>query len=1063
MSRRSITLISVAVLVLVTGLMIWKGGSRSGSDGLGQIGTPSATSDRGQATDESDPLEAKSESPPVVLPSGGESDQTRASVDLVLSGRVELQDLERSGEARVLALPLDRVRASSARAATQSVWESVCESTRSSPLETDGAFAFDERDSSEHIVVVVEPSHQLTWTVAERLGTPVEVSASSASPVRVKVQRSEGETGGPLQLFALYSAQDEPGEGSDTAAALLLPVEFEVSEEGQVDIPRGGESVTLWAVSGEHRSAEWRGSLEDVVEITLDLQPTFSARGSLDGMGTFDPRPSGVRVSAHHVDKGERRRLASCEVDEQGVWLLPALPTDGASAVTFRLEGKGLATREKTLPAPEPGSEVEVPFDLVLPERLVVILTDFEQAPVPGADLRVEWTVAESTVFSSGFRTDEDGIGELIEAPAETVFIHIAKPGYSGGRYGPFTMPQGMTKEISLSIGRAGRIAGRCVQDGAPVEAFTIRYWQDSPWNTLTLEAADREDGSFVLEDAPLGNVTILASSPDCPGAPTQTVEVSADSEAWVEIELPATGTAMGRVVDASTDDPISTATVQSLSGPSYQECWPWGQPLNVNALGEFQGAIIAPPLTVLEITAPGYAPVTRRALVGPDNSFDCGTIGLTRAQALLVRLTGSVLNEYSAYSASVGDSEELVTFNSQGEANYPAVKPGLTWITIYAPDGSVFYLTERLQLGQDWLVEIPVNTGNQVRVEVRNPDGSKPDAGMWAGVSFARQDGVCVHRYLKLNEEGRAEFSCVPAGSIYIDIVDSSFQQQAQQPARVDPSGVTVVPVALVKNVHTVRFVDVQGAPVVARTVFFRLPGDPLPWGFSVTPDANGVVKVRGFDAPVVLATLMMTDAVASDLPVELGLGGEEPIEVVVDASSRLELRLLDGDHPLTGIRAFLRRWKGGQMVVNSLSDASGDVDFHHVAQGGYIVEVNLPGYWPTVLEVEASPEVPSYVMQVRRLGSLQVVVSRDGAPLAQAGIELRSEEFDVSLSEWVSQGRVEVSSPDLASNSKGEIVVHGIPHGNYKWTARSPEGTQRSGEVLVRPREMTTLPVDL
>ena len=796
------------------------------------------------------------------------------------------------------------------------------------------------------------------------------------------------------------------------------------------------------------------------------LDATFVAKGSLAGASEHGPLPAGLRVTAFRVVEDDRQRLGSGPVSEGGRWRLPDLPADGVSPLVFRLEGSGVATREVSRPAPRPATEIDVRFELAPAQKLIVFLTDFDENPIPGAQLQASWTTEQSEVFSSVFSTDEGGVGELVEPPAGNVFVHVEKQGYSGGRFGPHRLQGRETEALALRIGRSGRIVGRCVRGEQPVNTFTIRYWKDAPGTASEHRVSGQADGSFVIEDAPLGTVELLASSPDCPGTPLQTVEVLQASDAWIEIELPASGTAMGLVRDAGSGSPVTTARVQVFTTASGQSYWPWREPFATDSLGEFRGVPVSDPLTMLEISAPGYATVTRRALEAPGGVYDCGAIDLPRSQELLVRLIGSGGEDFTQYNVSVEGSgvQEQVRCDEDGSARFAKVSPGRAWVTVTPPTSTTYYLDVILNEGEEWLVDVPVDTGNRVVVEVRDQDGSPPSEVLWAGISYVSPEGYSSHYYEELDREGRVTFTCASEGMVVFDIQDEAFQLVAMRSAAIDPTGSTFVSIQLDLRDYRLRLLDAEANLMPSTPLTIMLPDNPVPWGHRCTTDQEGLVTLRGFEATTVTVNVQLPEGSASGIPVNLGAAaGDEPIDVRVDANGGIDLVVLDGDQPLPSIWVFLNMTKGGRRLVRSLSDSEGRVELGALAPRSYSAEVDYPGYWPATLEVEASIEQPSYVMQVRRLGSLWIQVARGGQPAQVVGIELVSKEFSQSAQVWLAAGMITTSSGSMVTDQDGELVLYGIPHGAYSWSVLLEGGSTSNGEVSVLPREVSSLAIEL
>ena len=1057
MRRMPLQLLLVALSAAAVGGAWWWTSSRGRAAESLDVSEFAQGSGQEARTHGSDASETPAVVPSPTAESGQDAEHTRLAVEATLRGRVQLEDSNRSATARVFgcALGID-----SPASKPSAEWEAEVEALPATVIGQDGGFSFDPGSPKPARIFVVEPHHRLTWTDVSEGRTPA-LTAESATPVAVRVRRPENEEASEgATVFALYSVGPKQTEAEAGEENITLPCSYPVESPGPILIARGGDEVNLWAVAGTLRSPLWQGSLTEVDEVVLDLDATFTASGTVAGLESIDRSPSSLQVSCFRAAGEERRLLGRAYVDTRGAWRLEYLPTDETSALIFRLAGEGVTTLEKAHSAAPAGSELRVQFELEPPRGLSVLLVDFEDNPLPAVSLRASW-MAESRIFSSPFETGDDGYGTLFEAPAGDIWIDVEKEGYSGGRFGPYALREEGEWRIRIPIGRAGRIVGRCVQGSKPAEEFTIRYWKDRPWNVQELRIVDSEDGGFVIEDAPLGLVQLLASSTDCPGSARHTVEVGPASEGWVEIELPVPGTAEGQVTDAATGAPVHDATIQVSTAATADDTWPWGEPFETNAVGEFAGIPVSEPLTMLEISAPGYAKVTRRAHAAPGRAFDCGVVELPRAQELTIQLVGGDVENYEQYSASVDADPSGVSksFDVHGKAVIAKVSPGEVWITINTPHGSGIYLTARLYEGAEWRVEVPLQTGHDLTVEVRNEDGSPPGPGMWVGAAYAVADGTYAQLYQPLDGQGRSLILCVPTGTVELEILDSEFKHLARRSTTVDPVAPNVIEILLSPNERSLRFLDANGEALVSTEVIVALPGNSTPLGTTLITDNAGIATLRGFGPNTVLATVKLPVGVGNGIPIDLGVASDGPLEVVVDASATLDLAVFDHDMRLSGVWAQLKYEAGGPPIVTSLSDANGQVDFRPVTHGSYVVEVEAPGYWPAVMEVEARNDRPRFVMQVRRLGTLLVRAHRGAHPVAAASVDMVSEEFGERLSHWHAARKVMTSTSGLLTDAAGEFVIYGLPHGSYTWKAVAPGSAEAMGQIQVSPGDWTDL----
>ena len=993
----------------------------------------------------------------------------RVSLPRAIAGQVHLQPSDARDAARVLFTAGESVTGFGVESHPRKEWERQAQSTRASELEADGSFSIELgeefTDPVDGILYVASAGHELLWTFVDNAALRVEVSPEQAEPLGIEVRDADGvSTGESVRVIVVYTVSAEDETHGEPSPALSFPVAYPLSENGVASIARSKQQAAIWAVAGTRRSAEWRGSLDQIEHIVLDFDPSFSASGVVEGLETLDPSPSDLRVTAYRADDAGRRRLGTIEVEDSGQWRLTALPTDEMTPVVFRLDGKGIVPKERVFPAPASEDSIEVGFEVSSPQLLVVRVFDPEDHPVEGVSLTILWD-DEPRVRSSPITTDQSGVARLEEAPSGEIWAEVEKEGYVAGVFGPFAIRDHDETRLRLTLSRAGRLGGKCILDGKPASTFTLRYWAGSPWHVLEEQVADSADGLFLLEDSPLGMVQIIGMSPDCPPTPVLTVEVKPDADAWIEIELVPPGTASGRVVDSETGSGIAGAQVQVLQSQHDRTIGTWGEPTVTNSLGEFSGVRVIEPLTTLEIRAEGYSTQTIHATAGHGRIFDCGTIELVKSGELLVRLLGTGVEDFSDYAVILesGAAPQRVVCNKDGVASFEGVGPGNTAITVSPPRQSTIYLNTYLEEGDRWVVEVPVVRDSEVVVEIINESGHPLPDEIWVGMAFAEKGELDSQFFELVDEEGKAIFRCVPPGEVYIDVLDNEYKTMAYRRANLDPSGTTVVPVEIRDSVYRLRFFDTERKPIAAASVSCQFPGQLSLSSVQVVTDDEGIAELSGFDPGRISVSIARADAFAWHIPVDLTDNGGEPVDVIVSFDAGFECLVHDDRVPLEGLTVHLRTQTAGPTLDTALTSPSGLIEFEGLTPRAYIVDVRAPGYWPTSMEVEASLDRPRFEFPVRRVGTLSLQCTQAGLPTPSTTIDLDFAEWGQSASSWLAEGLIRTSTGTLTADVSGKLVIQGLPRGEYRWVASHPSGGSGSGKLVVTSLEPPELSIEL
>ncbi len=915
-------------------------------------------------------------------------------------------------------------------------------SARSTPEERDPASASPATDPDRRSLAVEGP------------GDLGEVALEPAGALRVTVVSPEGTP----RSGASVSVMGDSGDGE-----LRLVCEYTTGDDGTVMVATVPGPMQMWAGSGSQRSVPWRSEARRPESIRLELAPTFDAHGGV----AFAPSqsPSEPRATVRAFTSGaSRTELASVGVSESGAWSLQGLPVLESGACVFRLEGRGIATHEELAVGVTPGADLAVDFDALPACTFPVSVEEYDHSPVEDARVAVRW-MAGTRWVTTEHTTGADGAALVDSVPAGDVWIDISADGLASAGFGPFHAPADVRAGLTLYVGRAGRIVGTCQQEGQPVTTFTLRYWQDQPWNVRELEIAGRPDGSFEIDDAPLGNVQIVASSPACPSSEVHSVLVAPDAPARAAIHLEPVGRAMGRVIDAATGEPIPTATVQLWQLSGSDRIGRWSEPVSVDALGDLRDVILSTAWSELDIGAPGYASVSRSARADPGAAFDCGTIALVRKQELVVRLQGQAGVDSSAYEVDLGYGEQhpAVTFDAQGIARFEEVDPGPVAVSIYPPEFGRLTFQYVLETGREWVLDVPLDTGRSLSVRVEREGDEPLQEGMWVGLSYSARPDREMQCFQSLPPDGKVTFVGLEGSAAVVEVVGPDFGKLAVRCVDLAAEGATDAVLRLDPTRRTIRFVDRSRQPLANTAVQVRTPGNPTGWGVTQVTDNAGVIVLEGLQMRSAAAYVSTPEFYANDVPIPLDGPRNETVEVVIDVAGHFDLQLVDGDVALAGVGAALSRELEGLTLIRSVSDPRGHVEFDSLTPGSYQVRVDAPGYWRAQIGVDARVDSPRYVLQVRRLGTIRFAIESAGFSPAGARLELVSDEYGESVSDWLAAARISSSSGSMATDADGVLVLYGLPHGEYSWRMEDPGGRVVEGRAQVLPQDVQQVRVGI
>ena len=883
--------------------------------------------------------------------------------------------------------------------------------------------------------------------------------------VRVLTEDGQDVAGATIEQIGRWPLPDQPVDTWEARAYRVFRRTMTTGNNGSSLVsPTYGEQ-TLRAKHGDLESAPWHGAGRDTSSTTLVLESVFSASGVVRS-DLVPSLPENLQVTALQRRGTGFFSVKQLLVELDGTWGPMSLPRSSEEYM-FELSGDGIIPFRKKLDSPAAGAEVWVELDARPGIPLTVIVQDESELPVR-ANVRGWWAYEDSGA-EEFVQTNVKGVASLTGCPPTTVRVQATASGYVP----PDTLVVDLSDEspqtITVQLEPAGRIVGQVLHEGEPVSSFMVKNWQNAPLNPISKSVSDSKDGRFEME-APLGEVLVVAVSDEYPRSEAHAVTVDKETPAHVTIELVDPIKGRGRIVDNANGEPVLEAKVQLHSNYRAHYLESWGPRHSVDAEGKFEIEGFAPGDTRFVIRADGYATWLGQGIGVPGKVLELGVIPLARIQPLTVRLVSDESIDYTSYEVLARGNQwyPIQQFSADGTATYEEAGPGTTFIIVICPDGSARQFETELYAGQDWTFEIPVGSMNTLRARVRAQDGRTPDE---HGVSIVLatchlESGLSVRNVRPLSKGDTAEFTGLPDGEVVIEVQGQAEQRLGMAFASLEGPE-TEVDVVIGGSGLRLRVIDAERLPLPGTTV--RLipltTEDPDPLVY-VTTDANGEYNFQSLTLGSLLVNVdHPTIGSRTDVRVDLNeLEPDEIFEVVLDPTANLRALIVDELEPLAGIQTYFYNRTGAFLVGTFASDESGRVQSGPVEEGDYLAVIRQPGIWNAELPLKASSGGEEAQIQVRRLGNLTVSIETVlGSPAKGVPLELWSEEFGESVASWIQAGRVQRPAQGLVTDSVGRISIEGLPHGTFRYSAKTVESGAVTGTVTVLPKSTAVLPITL
>ncbi len=964
-------------------------------------------------------------------------------------------------------------------------WEPAWQSDDWGPLDrptiwttsdTSGRFFFEELPAAElasgSVIWATHVDHQadcLLLSPEDQLAgveQTIRLDQNSAILVRVEDAAKQAVPSAYVHQYGLTPTFAVPEGGqslNEERARRYFWRTIETDETGTARLGAfPGEQILVAEKDGK-RSIPWRGPRRDEVVLRLVDGFTVGGRVFLPDWG-------------HLNYEGERRitiaarrdniwyTLATLRRVHEGQWGPIDLPIIEGARYRIHLEGSPIIPVMVEFEPPSAPSELFFDLEAELGHEIWIQAIDEEGNPVPTAQAVVWWMDNGKRNFVRR-RSRPDGYINPWSLPRGTIYILVEAPGYVTEMSDAFEVPMNATVEWVLK--RGGRLRGRCLHEGNPVEDFEIVLWQaDDEYDKQTHLFHGRKDGSFELDSVPLGEVFLKGSAESLIGREPARTRVAQDATAEVIVELFSPVVGRGVVVDEQTGGPISTATVQPQVMGERRALGPWGEPFPVRQDGTFEVPGFVPGTNIVSFQAPGYAERIHTFFAEGEASIDLGRIALARPQPLVIQLKVEGVPEipvdFSAFRAysSVEPILPETSFSPEGWVRFDDQRPGFRGVWIEGPGPGWSRLMIDLRSGEDWQFTHRVAGWKYLGVEVFSTKSETLELARAVLVSYQNSEGISTNHGIPLPPTGVVKLEGIDAETVSVDVLDSDWKTIASAQGSFDGKNELHLTIPLGEDAFLFHVVDEEGLAVPSTTVFVN-DSQPSSLLLIGTTDSQGECFIHGVpERPILVHLTHQTRGTRHGIPCD-GAAGEA--ELVLENDAQLSLIFRDADTPVTDVSCRLVNPADVSLTHSRNADAQGLLTWTGLSAGSYRVSASHPECWPVTIEAMAREDAEPVPVQIRRLGNLAIdIQAANGLPVAGQEIELRSIEFGEDVSDWLAEQRV-TTEEGLVSDLRGRIRLFGLPRGLYGWRLVTIEGEAFEGEIEVLPRETAEITLAL
>jgi hypothetical protein len=389
--------------------------------------------------------------------------------------------------------------------------------------------------------------------------------------------------------------------------------------------------------------------------------------------------------------------------------------------------------------------------------------------------------------------------------------------------------------------------------------------------------------------------------------------------------------------------------------------------------------------------------------------------------------------------------------FDSAGEVEYEHVRPGDHELFISYPDSGWSRLHLRLDSGDDWLFNFKIAGSRALNVRAIDEKGTPIPPLMTIVLTAMEENGVRVVRLRQPWQDGRVRFEGLRAdrAQVFVLAEDNEILTTRDVDLASDEQELEI---RLGDAPFRVHVVDRDGAAVPGAWLSIRTKQGEGFVGVADT-DVEGWASFKGLPPGELLLNVgHQILGTRYGIPIE---ASAKELELVLEASGSLQLVLADGTEPLAGVATRIETSAGVTLADARETDGAGVVRYELLGEGQYRLSCRRADCWPTFVEEQLDAgEHATVPVQMRRLADLELtVLTRDGLPVSDLEVELRSGEFDTSVASWLADGLVE-SSGGLTTDVHGQVRIERLPRGPYEWSVELG-GEAQSGTVALTPAE--------
>ena len=591
--------------------------------------------------------------------------------------------------------------------------------------------------------------------------------------------------------------------------------------------------------------------------------------------------------------------------------------------------------------------------------------------------------------------TGPDGAFTLSDLPAGQMMVMASKPDEFIQVNRPVKAP---ATDVVIEVPGGGRISGRVFdkETKQPITTFDAGLSGSRGGGGMVMMGPNQtrpftsDDGSFVLENVPLGPATVVVTAAGYTVATLPNVDVEEGQATDVEVALERGVRIVGRVTDAS-GNAVSGANVRVAPRAVGRVVAPqmMGSMVTTDASGEYVIEAAEPGEQTLSFQRAGFVATEKTAeLKRPETRVDVQLSSGVKATGVVVTESGTPVADamVTAYSGAAGTRGTGARTDANGAFQIEALAPARYTFSA-SKEGYPRASVEDVDIAGGAPVRLVLRSGGTIfgRVEGLQPDELAQAVVMASGRNGSSQVSV--------DGSGNYRLEGAPTGTVRLVARTGGFGGgRTSQSVSVEvATGASVQQDIRFATGHgSVRGrVTRDGRPLPNAFVSFSSRDPKIQTSARVQTDAQGQYEVSGLEDGTY--TVFAGDMErSSNFSTTYELSGSGTFDIDI-RSSTVRGVVVDKEtgEPVGQAVVELRPRdpSGPRYAMNAAqTDASGGFTLPNVSEGSYQITAQKPGYSNTIDDLEVGDSTPEVTIKLGRTAGVvvRVIDGRDGRALS-------------------------------------------------------------------------------